>query len=145
MKYVVLGAAGQLGRDLVPRLPGDVVGLARDRADLTRPDELRATLTVLRPDAVINCIGIIKQLAAAKDPFLSIAVNSLLPHRLHRLCRATGARLIHFSTDCVFSGRAGNYSEDDPSDALIERVDGAGSVPVVGRGDDDGIDLLHLQ
>ena len=45
-------------------------------------------------------------------------MNSLLPHRLHRLCQASGARLIHFSTDCVFSGRTGIYTEDDPSDAL---------------------------
>jgi dTDP-4-dehydrorhamnose reductase len=81
-------------------------------------DAVTAAMATVRPDAVVNCIGIIKQLAAAKDPFLSVAVNSLLPHRLHRLCQATGARLIHFSTDCVFSGRAGNYTEGDPSDAV---------------------------
>ena len=50
--------------------------------------------------------------------FSASRINSLLPHRLHRLCQASGARLIHFSTDCVFSGRTGNYTEDDPSDAL---------------------------
>ena len=81
-------------------------------------DVVTEVMAKVRPQAVINCVGIIKQLAAAKDPFLSVAVNSLLPHRLHRLCQASGARLIHFSTDCVFSGRTGNYTEDDPSDAL---------------------------
>jgi dTDP-4-dehydrorhamnose reductase len=56
-------------------------------------------------------------LAAAKDPVLSLTINSLLPHRLQRLAIAEGARLIHISTDCVFNGRTGMYTEDDPSDA----------------------------
>jgi dTDP-4-dehydrorhamnose reductase len=67
---------------------------------------------------VINCIGIVKQLPAASDPILSLTVNALWPHQLQRLCLACGARLIHFSTDCVFSGRKGMYTEEDPSDAL---------------------------
>lgn len=70
-----------------------------------------------RPEVVVNCIGIVKQDAAAKDPLTSINVNALFPHRLAELCRASGARLIHLSTDCVFSGRAGNYDEGAPSDA----------------------------
>jgi dTDP-4-dehydrorhamnose reductase len=72
----------------------------------------------VRPEAVINGVGIIKQLPTAHDPVLSLTVNSLLSHRLQRLCVASGARLIHFSTDCVFNGRKGMYTEDDPSDAL---------------------------
>ena len=68
------------------------------------------------PDVVVNTIGIIKQLPAAKDPIVSIAVNSLFPHRLARLCQATSARLIHIGTDCVFSGRKGMYVEDDVPD-----------------------------
>jgi dTDP-4-dehydrorhamnose reductase len=82
------------------------------------PDAVTGVMARDRPEAVINCVGIIKQLAAAKDPFLSISVNSLLPHRLHRLCRAAGARLLHFSTDCVFNGARGGYTDEDPSDAL---------------------------
>ncbi len=73
--------------------------------------------TYAKPHVVINCIGIVKQGSAAKDPYTSIAINSLFPHRLAELCRAIGARLIHISTDCVFSGRKGNYSEEDVPDA----------------------------
>lgn len=69
------------------------------------------------PDVVVNCIGIVKQDAAAKDPVASITVNSLFPHRLAKICGTTGARLIHLSTDCVFSGSTGNYSESDLPDA----------------------------
>jgi len=74
-------------------------------------------MSVLSPQVVINCVGIIKQLEEANDPILALTVNSLFPHRLADLCAATGARLIHMSTDCVFSGRKGRYTEDDVSDA----------------------------
>ena len=80
-------------------------------------DTVVRALAALRPDAVINCIGIIKQLPTAQDPIISLTVNSLFPHRLANLCQAACARLIHISTDCVFSGRKGMYSEDDVSDA----------------------------
>ena len=70
-----------------------------------------------RPDAVVNCVGIIKQLKEASDPVLTITLNSLLPHRLAALCAEHGARLVHMSTDCVFSGRKGAaYTEDDLPD-----------------------------
>src|SRR5690606_21826409 len=138
MRILILGGAGMLGHQLVAALKADfeVWATLRGSAPASAPpalfdprrtiggidvlnvDALTGVMATVRPDAVINCIGIIKQLAAAKDPLLSVAINSLLPHRLHRLCRAAGARLIHFSTDCVFSGRKGNYSEEDPSDAL---------------------------
>ncbi|MBI5649267.1 MAG: SDR family oxidoreductase [Chloroflexi bacterium] len=71
----------------------------------------------VQPDVIINCIGIIKQLKQANDPILSITINALLPHRLADLCAASRARLFHISTDCVFSGRKGNYTEDDLTDA----------------------------
>ncbi len=70
-----------------------------------------------RPDSVINCIGIVKQLPLAQESLASIAINALFPHQLAQLCRMAGARLIHVSTDCVFSGRKGNYREEDTSDA----------------------------
>jgi dTDP-4-dehydrorhamnose reductase len=79
-------------------------------------DAVVRTFARVKPDAVINCIGIVKQLKEAKDPLVSIAINSLFPHRLAELCVATGARLLHMSTDCVFSGRKGNYVEDDIPD-----------------------------
>jgi dTDP-4-dehydrorhamnose reductase len=70
-----------------------------------------------RPEVVVNCIGVVKQDAAAKDPLTSIEVNALFPHRLAKACAEIGSRLIHLSTDCVFSGQRGNYSVSDPADA----------------------------
>jgi dTDP-4-dehydrorhamnose reductase len=67
---------------------------------------------------VLNCIGIVKQREDAKDAIPSIAINSLFPHQLAQLTTARGAKLIHFSTDCVFSGRHGNYVEDDLPDPV---------------------------
>ena len=69
------------------------------------------------PEVVINCIGIVKQRAAAKETVPSIEINALLPHRLASACERQGSRLIHFSTDCVFSGKHGNYHEGNVSDA----------------------------
>src|SRR5262245_59580334 len=86
--------------------------------DVLNGDSLVDVISDVRPDAVINGVGIIKQLASGHDPVPSLSINSLLSHRLQRLCVATGARLIHISTDCVFNGRKGMYTEDDPSDAL---------------------------
>jgi len=80
-------------------------------------DSVVRAFGVVRPAAVVNCVGVVKQDAAAKDPVTGITVNALFPHRLAALCRAAGARLIHLSTDCVFSGRRGNYAEDAPPDA----------------------------
>jgi len=71
----------------------------------------------IRPQVVVNCVGVIKQLAAAKDPVVSLTVNALFPHRLARLCASMDARLIHLGTDCVFSGRKGHYAESDAPDA----------------------------
>jgi len=78
---------------------------------------LLAAFDRARPDVVINCVGIIKQLPAANDPLESLAINSSLPHRLAKYCGMSGARLVHFSTDCVFSGETGHYSEGDFPDA----------------------------
>jgi dTDP-4-dehydrorhamnose reductase len=85
--------------------------------DAANFDSVVRAVAEVKPDAVINCIGIVKQLAAAKDPQISLSINSLFPHRLANLCRASGARMIHISTDCVFSGRKGMYTEADISDA----------------------------
>ena len=71
----------------------------------------------IKPDLVINCVGLIKQLSCANDPLIVLPINSLFPHRLARICELFDARLIHISTDCVFSGRKGMYKESDPSDA----------------------------
>ena len=85
--------------------------------DATRLDGIVRALAEARPAVVINCVGIVKQLAAAKDPLHVVPLNTMLPHQLARLCDATGARLIHISTDCVYRGDRGNYVESDIADA----------------------------
>jgi dTDP-4-dehydrorhamnose reductase len=69
------------------------------------------------PEVVINAAGIVKQRPAAAEVIPSLEINALLPHRLAVLCRAARARLVHMSTDCVFSGSQGHYGEDDLPDA----------------------------
>jgi len=90
---------------------------AYDRVELSSTVALEPVLAVFKPHAVINAIGIVKQRPTAKETIPSLEINALLPHRLAILCREIGARLIHISTDCVFSGRKGGYREEDPSDA----------------------------
>lgn len=85
--------------------------------DAENSDALAGVLRDVRPDVVINCVGLVKQLAAANDPLAAIPINAVLPHRLAGLCDLVGARLIHVSTDCVFNGRKGGYREDDTPDA----------------------------
>jgi dTDP-4-dehydrorhamnose reductase len=135
---LVLGATGMLG-NAVLRLLADspgirVVGSVRSAAgvrmlredlrervrtgvDVENPDSLAKLLGSVRPHAVINCVGLVKQLADAEDPLAALPVNALLPHRLSRLCALVGARLVHISTDCVFAGSKGMYLEGDPPDA----------------------------
>ena len=85
--------------------------------DVMNFDTVISAFAQVKPEVVINCIGIIKQIDQAKDPIISLNLNSLFPHRLAELCSATDTRMFHMSTDCVFSGRKGNYSEDDIPDA----------------------------
>lgn len=89
-----------------------------EHLDVLDPDAVSQVLTATTPDAVLNCVGIVKQLAAAKDAIASIECNSLLPHRLAAACNDHGARLVHLSTDCVFSGRTGGYRVDDIPDPV---------------------------
>ena len=137
MRVLILGAGGMLGHKLAqelgtefevwatlrgPRAAYSRYGVLDDGrilpgVDVSNVDTVAGAIADTRPDAVINCIGIVKQLPTSRDPVLSLTINSLLPHQLQRLCRSHGARLLHFSTDCVFNGRKGLYSEDDPSDA----------------------------
>jgi dTDP-4-dehydrorhamnose reductase len=85
--------------------------------DVEQPDSLIKVFSRIRPDVVVNCVGLVKQLAEADDPLHAIPINTLLPHRLARLCELSDTRLVHISTDCVFNGEKGNYYETDPSDA----------------------------
>jgi dTDP-4-dehydrorhamnose reductase len=139
-KIVILGATGMLGHTLFSRLSDrenlDVYATARNKEALSQwvaPELLEKvfsnvdadnfvsiikTLDEVKPDTVINCIGIIKQLSEAQDPIASITINALFPHRLAAACRTAGVRMIHISTDCVFSGDVGNYTEKDRPDAV---------------------------
>ncbi len=85
--------------------------------DVLDQDSLISVIDKVRPDIVINCVGLIKQLADAKDPLSALPINAMFPHRLAKLCKLAGARMIHVSTDCVFSGKTGMYIETDISDA----------------------------
>ena len=85
--------------------------------DVHDQDAMVTLLQNTKPDIVINCIGLVKQLADATDPLAALPTNSLLPHRLARLCALVGARLVHVSTDCVFTGKKGGYTEQDVPDA----------------------------
>lgn len=80
-------------------------------------DNLSSLFGYVRPNIVINCIGVVKQLAASGDALAAIPLNALLPHRLAKLCELSKARLVHVSTDCVFSGHKGMYLESDVPDA----------------------------
>lgn len=138
MRILVLGASGMLGNavmklfvlegqhetwgtlrsvsgkqfftdDIKPRLIPDV--------DVLNQDALLDVFAKIRPDVVINCVGVIKQLNNANDPLHVLPLNALFPHQLAKICILADARLIHVSTDCVFSGKKGGYTESDESDA----------------------------
>ena len=138
LKVMVLGASGMLGRSvfrLFANSPGfSVVGTLRSAqfrldipdgsdaslhygVDVEQTDSLVAAFESIRPDVIINCIGLVKQLAVANDPLQMVPINALLPHRLARLAALMNARLVHISTDCVFTGEKGNYVESDAPDA----------------------------
>lgn len=138
MKILVLGGDGMLGhrlvRDLAPR--HEVVATLRRPLEAYGDDglfaagntiagveatdwqRLREVVEAVAPQAVVNCVGVVKQRAEAKEAIPSIEVNALLPHRLLESCAAVGARLVHLSTDCVFSGRRGGYTERDLPDPV---------------------------
>jgi dTDP-4-dehydrorhamnose reductase len=116
MRYVILGAAGQLGRDLGPRLPGEVIPLNRQLADLTFPQTLRTALTELHPDVVLNCAAYNFVDRAETEPEAAFAVNGWGVRNLALVCRDLDIMLVHFSTDYVFgldSGRSTPYAEED--------------------------------
>lgn len=136
MRVLILGASGMLGHAVFQVL-GQAAGLevygasrssvdlgdgSRERLrsgiDVLQPDDLHRAFAWARPDLVVNAVGLVKQLENASDPLVTVPINTLLPHRLNQLCGVAGARLVHVSTDCVFTGRKGGYTEDDVTDAL---------------------------
>lgn len=138
MRVMILGVTGMLGNAMFRFLSENsrlvVYGTARAEdagryfsknlarqiiagVEVENHDSLVRTIAVVRPDVVVNCVGLVKQLASATDPLQAVPINTLLPHRLAALCEVAGARLVHFGTDCVFSGAKGNYLESDFPDA----------------------------
>ena len=86
--------------------------------DATSAQSAMDLIDTVRPDVTVNAAGIVKQLAAARAAVPSIAVNSLWPHHLANACSLGGGRMVHVSTDCVFSGNRGQYIESDVPDAF---------------------------
>ncbi|MBD1807688.1 SDR family oxidoreductase [Microcoleus sp. FACHB-SPT15] len=137
MRILILGANGMLGHKLTQVFSQqfEVLATVRSSTDtfaghpvlaqeqllgnvsVENFDSIVRAIALAKPQYVVNCIGIVKQQLAAKDPLPSISVNALFPHRLAQVCQAAGIRLIHISTDCVFSGHKGNYLESDVADA----------------------------
>lgn len=137
-KILILGVSGMLGNSLYRLFSGypdvHVFGTLRNDSskkffnenlhknligniDVENSDQLIRSIDEVKPDVVINCIGLVKQLSASNNPLLSIPINSLLPHRIAKICSISDARFIHLSTDCVFSGSQGFYNENDHVDA----------------------------
>ena len=136
MRVMVIGATGTLGhrlclewgerfecfgtvREPVPKPVAELLSATTLIADVTadNPESLRPALEQARPDVVVNCIGAVKQAEAGQQAIPAIRINSLFPHELAALCHEHSARMVHVSTDCVFSGKRGNYSEADTPDA----------------------------
>lgn len=137
MKILVLGASGMLGHKITqyasekfetygtfrtkPR--DDIKQNVYKNAELlfginaNNIKDIEFAILSIEPDVVINCIGIVKQLPEANNYIKSISINSLFPHQVAEICRSYNIRFIHFSTDCVFSGGRGNYTESDFADA----------------------------
>jgi dTDP-4-dehydrorhamnose reductase len=115
VRAIVVGAAGQLGRELVALLGADVAW-AGDRADIdvADPEAAAALVARVRPELVFNATAWNRVDAAETEPAAAFAVNASAPGFLARSCRAAGALLVHYSTDYVFDGRASRpYGEDD--------------------------------
>ena len=137
LKVLILGATGMLGHKLyqVLRPSADVVGTIRSgykiisrynfleptilipRFDALQPDAPRQVIESIQPDVVVNCIGVINKLVEKTSMETVRRLNTELPHALYRICKPRGVRLIHISTDCVFTGKKGRYTEDDIPDA----------------------------
>jgi dTDP-4-dehydrorhamnose reductase len=120
MKLLVLGSSGMLGHKLcqVALRNIETVGVGRELVDARDIRTVERVIADIGPDVVVNCIGIVKQSPLAQSLLTTITVNALFPHQLAAICREAGTRLIHLSTDCVFSGREGMYSETDIPDPI---------------------------
>lgn len=123
MRIAVLGSAGQLGRDLLPRLKGEVVPLTRADIDLAEPQGISERLKSLRADVLVNCAAYNLVDKAEDDPAPAFAVNAIGVQHLVDACRELGTRLVHVSTDYVFGAdrhRTTPYLETDSPGPVSE-------------------------
>jgi dTDP-4-dehydrorhamnose reductase len=138
MRILVLGGDGMLGHQLLRTLAAThevkatlrqpLQAYARSRLfseanaygdiDARSPEKLHQVLSTFRPDAVVNAIGLVTQRSGEQDTAAHLEINALFPHRLAQMCAEAGARLIHISSDAVFSGERGDYRETDRPDPL---------------------------
>ncbi|MEQ8834015.1 MAG: SDR family oxidoreductase [Miltoncostaeaceae bacterium] len=141
MTLLIIGGGGMLGHRVVtearragqevvwttrgdgPGVAGRVLGAegCATGVDLDRPETVQGVLDDTRPAVVLNCAGLVKQRPEAAGAVAAIRANALAPHHLALACERTGARLLHVSTDCVFSGgghRPAGYTEDDAPDPV---------------------------
>ena len=138
MKVLILGATGMLGYSLFSNLNEhaslSVFGTVRSIAgkesffcnieqqlitgvDAYDISSVELAIETVAPDVVINCVGLIKQHGISKQHIDAVKINALLPHELANICDQFNAKLVHFSTDCVFTGDVGLYNEDSLPDA----------------------------
>jgi dTDP-4-dehydrorhamnose reductase len=138
-KILIIGASGMIGSALVKFLSKSdefsIFGSIRylctsknffnkfnnikifNNINLENTNSLLSVINLISPDIVINCAGVVKQSKEIRNRYNTIFLNSLFPHYLFQLSSKHNFRLIHISTDCVFSGNKGNYSETDFTDA----------------------------
>lgn len=135
MKILILGVSGLIGSTIYRYFDSatqyNVVGTVRtDKPkfshnsnnircgiDALNFDSVKKLIDEIRPDQIINCIGITKHVPAQSDAFKLIQLNSAFPHFLANLSTEVDSRLIHISTDCVFAGDIGGYTEMSRTDA----------------------------
>ncbi len=138
MKVLILGGSGMLGHKLVQRLgarfevwatlrdnPGkyqhfNLYDTARifDKIDVADIEAVENVIETVKPQVVVNAVGVIKQLETSRDVVKTLMINSIFPHRLAEITQRGNIRLITISTDCVFLGDKGSYTEADTPDAL---------------------------
>ena len=137
MRILILGANGMIGHQIFSYLSDFYEAAATLRGhisdyssyglfddsnsfsgiDVRVFDKVEKTLQAFSPDVVINAIGDIHQSRAESQPSNAIELNALFPHKLAKACEQLAIKLIHISSDCVYSGKTGNYSESDEPDA----------------------------
>jgi dTDP-4-dehydrorhamnose reductase len=138
MRILILGGDGMLGHRLLKELSRahevrttlrgdrsayDSFGIFTEAnsyagVDVRVTDRVIGVLAHFHPETVINAIGVVKQRPDGLDAIPNLEINALLPHRLAAICGAIKAHFIHISTDCVFSGRRGGYTELDEPDPI---------------------------